>query len=168
MENEPTKEQFDDEQLKAFEMEKIKRDCEGRTVGEEFNRADMTPTEHTLIGSTSDGRAYHPNHPVSLLAGRDLEKLNELRQAHETVFTVFVQGEPYWVPVRLLPLSNENIHSSDIQKTYEIIGPPQDLHKNEMRLEVDADELLTEKASAEQQKARDYLQEKYKAHPPAK
>lgn len=158
-ENQPDSES----QLVALELDKMKGELSLRFNPENFHQNfALSPMEHEFIGSTSAGKAYHPNHPKALVGGATIEKINQTRRDINSHGGYrFILGLPTGAYIDLIvrfnDLDEEIIKSRATRRTFNIVGARKSFQDDEIPLPENVDELVQQKMDRAQAKAKKEL-----------
>mgnify|MGYP001567834180 CR=1 FL=1 len=87
----------------------------------------LTPIEHGLIGSSMEGKGFHPNKPIGLYAHLSLEQINQMRNTlnkeqdpNNTFQTPLGADDVLYAHFTLRQLSQDDIELSDWVPTFDL------------------------------------------------
>lgn len=97
------------EAARTFEKEAMRADYTARKNDQAHN---LTPEEHTLLGSSTDGKVFHGKTPIAFIGGASIEAINEVREKrnqNDPIFTHITEIGDEIIPVtiKLNPINSE-------------------------------------------------------------
>lgn len=109
------------EAARVLEKEAMRQDYTAKGDDVKLQEFYLAPEEHTLIGSSVDGKVFHSKTPIAFIGGASIEAINEARKKRnqgKPMFTYITEIGDELIPVtiKLGPINSEG-EASDWQIT---------------------------------------------------